>query len=224
MIGCYKFIKFRFILSSNLLTLMKNIRLLSLALLLLVSLTVTIAAPLNEQMAFCKDQIESKYFQGSYERTKTYNECMNNADRLIQEYEKNKIRKAELDRIESEKIRVFRENERRNYLEKQRQFELERQIATAIPRGPSDSYGGRIRARIKPNISFREEIESNSPTEVEVRCSPDGTIIGIKIIKSSGNVGWDRAVTTALEKTAILPRDIDGSVHSPLVISFRPKD
>lgn len=90
--------------------------------------------------------------------------------------------------------------------------------------GPSDSYGGRIRARIKPNITFTEDITSNLPAEVEVRCAPDGTIVGKKLIKSSGNPAWDNAVLKAIDKTEILPRDIDGRIHSPLIISFRPKD
>jgi len=90
--------------------------------------------------------------------------------------------------------------------------------------GPSDSYGGRIRGRIKPNITFTEDIASNAPAEVEVRCAPDGTIVGKKLIKSSGNPAWDNAVLKAIDKTEFLPRDIDGRIHSPLVISFRPKD
>jgi colicin import membrane protein len=90
--------------------------------------------------------------------------------------------------------------------------------------GPSDSYGGRIRGRIKPNITFTEDIASIAPAEVEVRCAPDGTIVGKKLIKSSGNAAWDNAVLKAIDKTEILPRDIDGRIHSPLVISFRPKD
>ena len=90
--------------------------------------------------------------------------------------------------------------------------------------GPSDSYGGRIRGRIKPNITFTEDIASNAPAEVEVRCAPDGTIVGKKLIKSSGNAAWDNAVLKAIDKTEILPRDIDGRIHSPLVISFRPRD
>ena len=90
--------------------------------------------------------------------------------------------------------------------------------------GPSDSYGGRIRGRIKPNITFTEDIASNAPAEVEVRCAPDVTIVGKKLIKSSGNAAWDDAVLKAIDKTEILPRDIDGRIHSPLVISFRPKD
>ena len=35
---------------------------------------------------------------------------------------------------------------------------------------------------------------------------------------------WDEAVLRAITKTEMLPRDTDGRVPSPLVISFRPKD
>lgn len=90
--------------------------------------------------------------------------------------------------------------------------------------GPSDSYGGRIRARIKPNIVFTEEVANNNPAEVEVRCAPDGTIVSRKLVTSSGNKAWDDAVLKAIDKTEVLPRDTDGRVHSPLLISFRPKD
>lgn len=90
--------------------------------------------------------------------------------------------------------------------------------------GPSSNYAGRIRARIKPNIVFTEDIVNNPTAEVEVRTSPDGTIVGSKLIKSSGVPSWDEAVLKAIDKTEVLPRDIDGSVPSSLVISFRPKD
>jgi colicin import membrane protein len=90
--------------------------------------------------------------------------------------------------------------------------------------GPSDSYGGRIRARVKPNIVFTEEAPNNNAADVEVRCAPDGTIVGRKLIKSSGNKAWDDAVLKAIDKTEVLPRDTDGRIHSPLIISFRPKD
>lgn len=90
--------------------------------------------------------------------------------------------------------------------------------------GPSASYGGRIRARIKPNIVFTQDIAGNPTAEVEVRSAPDGTIVARKLIKSSGDKDWDNAVLKAIDKTEVLPRDIDGRVPSPLVISFRPKD
>lgn len=90
--------------------------------------------------------------------------------------------------------------------------------------GPSSSYAGRIAARIKPNIVFLEELASNPRAEVEVRTSPDGTIVGRKLVKSSGNKAWDEAVLRAIDKTEVLPRDIDGQVHSPLIVSLRPHD
>jgi len=90
--------------------------------------------------------------------------------------------------------------------------------------GPSASYAGRIRARIKPNITFTEDVASNPKAEVEVRTSPDGTIISRKLLSSSGNKAWDDAVLKAIDKTNTLPRDEDGRVPPVLEISFRPKD
>jgi len=90
--------------------------------------------------------------------------------------------------------------------------------------GPSASYAGRIRARIKPNITFTEDVAGNPKAEVEVRTSPDGTIISRKLLSSSGNKAWDEAVLKAIDKTVTLPRDEDGRVPPVLEISFRPKD
>lgn len=89
--------------------------------------------------------------------------------------------------------------------------------------GPSESYAGRIRARVKPNIVFSDDVSGNPTAEVEVRMSPDGTITSKRVVKSSGARSWDDAVLRALDRTAVLPRDVDGRVHSPLIIEFRPK-
>lgn len=90
--------------------------------------------------------------------------------------------------------------------------------------GPSDSYAGRIRARIKPNIVFTDDVPGNPTAEVEVRAAPDGTIVGRKVVKSSGVRSWDDAVLKAIDKAAVLPRDVDGRVHSPLTLVFRLRD
>ena len=90
--------------------------------------------------------------------------------------------------------------------------------------GPSDSYAGRIRGKVKPNIVFTEEVTSNNAAEVEVRCAPDGTIVGRKLLKSSGNKAWDDAVLKAIDKTEVLPRDVDGRIFPSLIISFKPRD
>ena len=90
--------------------------------------------------------------------------------------------------------------------------------------GPSSSYAGRIRARVRPNIVFTDDVAGNPTTEVEVRMAPDGTIVSKRVVKPSGVRSWDEAVLRALDKTEVLPRDVDGRVHSPLIIAFRPKD
>lgn len=90
--------------------------------------------------------------------------------------------------------------------------------------GPSAGYAGRIRARIKPNIIFTDTISGNPIAEVEVRTSPDGTIISKRLTKPSGVKSWDDAVLNAIDKTEVLPRDVDGRVPTSLVISFRPRD
>lgn len=90
--------------------------------------------------------------------------------------------------------------------------------------GPSASYAGRVIARVKPNIVFTEAISGNPTAVVEVRTSADGTIIARKLTQSSGVKDWDEAVLRAIDKTEVLPRDTDGRVPSPLLISFRPKD
>ncbi len=120
--------------------------------------------------------------------------------------------------------------------EKRRQEQLQRMAAlagdgapnstgtAAKTAGPSASYAGRIKARILPNIVFPDSVSGNPQATVEVKAAPDGTIIGRRLLKSSGVPAWDEAVLRAIDKTEILPRDTDGRVPSSLEISFRPHD
>ena len=90
--------------------------------------------------------------------------------------------------------------------------------------GPSASYGGKVKARVKPNIVFTEDISGNPSAEVEVRTALDGTIMSQRLVKSSGNKGWDDAVVKAIIRTEVMPRDVDGRVPTPMIIAFTPKD
>lgn len=143
-------------------------------------------------------------------------------------------KKKELEAAKQEKLK---EQEQAKKLEKLRQENLKRMAglagASGSPSatgsalkssGPSASYAGRIIGRVKPNIVFTEDIVGNPSAEVEVRTAPDGTIIGRKLLKSSGSRAWDEAVLKALDKTEVLPRDVDGRVPPALVITFRPRD
>jgi colicin import membrane protein len=90
--------------------------------------------------------------------------------------------------------------------------------------GPSATYAGRIIARIRPNIILTDDVSGNPATEVELRAGPDGSILSRRITKPSGNTAWDDAVLRAIDRTGMLPRDVDGTVPSPMILVFRPQD
>ena len=88
--------------------------------------------------------------------------------------------------------------------------------------GPSASYAGRIIARVRPNIVLTASVPPALRAVVEVRASPDGTIVGRRLVKPSGNKDWDDAVLRAIDRTETLPRDVDGRVPSAIEIGFTP--
>ena len=90
--------------------------------------------------------------------------------------------------------------------------------------GPSAGYAGRIKARIKPNIVLTAAVDGNPLAKVEVRVAPAGTIVGRKLVRSSGSTVWDDTVLRAIDKTEVLPKDVDGRVPPTIEIEFRPRD
>jgi colicin import membrane protein len=145
--------------------------------------------------------------------------------------------RAEAERKKQEQAEKERLEKEAEAIETQRQANLKRMLgqagataAGATPgtaaqsAGPSAGYAGRIKARIKPNIVFTETVSGNPLATVEVRLAPDGTIVARKLVKSSGSRAWDEAVLRAIDKTEILPRDVDGRVPPQFEIDFRPQD
>ncbi len=90
--------------------------------------------------------------------------------------------------------------------------------------GPSAGYAGRIIARLRPLSVFAEAVAGNPKAEVEIRVAPDGTIIGRRLVKSSGIPAWDDAVLRAIDKAESLPRDVDGRVQNPTIVIWGPRD
>ncbi len=84
--------------------------------------------------------------------------------------------------------------------------------------GPSASYGGVLRAAIRPNVVFTEEIVGNPMATVEVRVAPDGTIISQRLVKSSGNKNWDDAAVNAIIRTRVMPKDVDGRIPDTILL------
>jgi colicin import membrane protein len=91
--------------------------------------------------------------------------------------------------------------------------------------GWSSSYGGKVKARVKPNVVFSGSTSGNPSVTLRIKLAPDGTILGRpQVLKSSGNSEWDEAVVRAFEKTEVLPKDVDGQVRSELEVVWRPND
>jgi colicin import membrane protein len=144
------------------------------------------------------------------------------------------LRKEKLEKAKQEKAA---DDKREARLEGQRQENLRRiqgmagasggpnATGTALQSsGPTAGYGGRIKAVIRPNIIYNDSPTGNPVAEVEVRAAPGGAILSRKLLKSSGDAEWDKAVLRAIDKTETLPRDVDGRVPPVLVISFQPRE
>lgn len=91
--------------------------------------------------------------------------------------------------------------------------------------GPSNSYAGRVAAAVRPNVVFPDAdlVNGNPSAEFQVTLAPDGTIVGVKLVKSSGLPNWDQAAERGLRKTDKLPRDNDGRIFPSLIVALQPK-
>ncbi len=154
-----------------------------------------------------------------------------------EERKREEAKREEAERKKKELAEKKKAKEEEERLEAQRQANLKRMLGqagaaangapggtAAQSAGPSAGYAGRIKARIRPNIVLTESLDGNPLATVEVRLGSDGTIIARKLVKSSGVKAWDDAVLRAVDKTEILPRDVDGRVPPVIEIDFRPRE
>jgi colicin import membrane protein len=88
------------------------------------------------------------------------------------------------------------------------------------------SYAQRVGAKIKSNINFNvsDAMTGNQAVEYEVQLLPDGSVAGMRKVKSSGVPGFDEAVKRAIEKSQPYPKDKSGAVPSTFIGIHRPKD
>ena len=91
--------------------------------------------------------------------------------------------------------------------------------------GGSSTYGAIVKAAIKPNVVFTDEIVGNPMAKIEVRLTLDGTIISQRLVSSSGNKAWDDAAMNGITRTRVMPRDVDGRIpDTTLILEMRPKN
>ncbi len=133
----------------------------------------------------------------------------------IKEYERK--RQEELVRQEAEmKQKLAAERRRREAARQQgRQREISR-------------YLGLIKNAVTRHWTLPAQEVKGLRCEVKVRIIPNGEVIDVQIIKSSGNLAFDRSVETAVYRAAPLPvPSIDSGLFNEfreVIFSFEPRD
>ena len=74
------------------------------------------------------------------------------------------------------------------------------------------AYENRVWQRISPNIATQET--ATSPVSLEIKTINNGEIVSTTLTKPSDNPAFDRAVIDAVNRTQVLPRDIDGNIKN----------
>jgi TonB family protein len=145
------------------------------------------AAPFSEKVAFCKDQVRDRFFS-EYEMQKAYNNCMANADRLIQAYEQEKFRIKE--QFQANQDRMQKEFLQRKQIEDAKQEANTRAKITAL--------GFLCPEPVYPSLSRRREEEGVVILKIKIDAK-ENKIVG-EVIKSSGFAMLDNSAISTLDK------------------------
>lgn len=119
--------------------------------------------------------------------------------------------------------------------EKQAKELAERQAAERTAKAATDAaaararakaegdYAGKIRAKVRGNISGAVEVAGNPEAVFEVVQLPTGEVLTVTLKKSSGNRAYDEAVERAINKSSPLPKPDQADIFQrQLSLKFRP--
>ena len=88
-----------------------------------------------------------------------------------------------------------------------------------------NAYVNQIRARVKSNMILLADIKGNPEAIFEVIQLPDGTVMDVKLRKSSGAPVLDDAVERAIRKSSPLPLPANrAQFQRQLEFKYRPLD
>jgi len=149
--------------------------------------------------------------------------------------EEKKRKQAERKRIEEEE-RKQQEELTRQEAEMKQKLEADRQRRDAARQQAQHQsrqreigkYLGLIKNAVSRHWTLPSQDVSGLSCEVKVRIIPSGEVIDVQIIKSSGNLAFDRSVETAVYRAAPLPvPTIDSGLFDEfreVIFSFEPRD
>jgi len=125
----------------------------------------------------------------------------------------------QIDRRKEVLAEQARAEQQRRTLEGQKQAAAEQARAKA-----NADWQNRIRGKIKGNI-IRVDLAGNPRAVFRVEQLPGGEVLTVKMLRSSGNGAYDRAVEAAILKSSPLPLPSDPSLFvRELELTFCPKE
>jgi colicin import membrane protein len=82
----------------------------------------------------------------------------------------------------------------------------------------------KVAAAVRANTIYGQEIQGNPRADFEVRLQPNGKIIGVQLVRSSGVPTWDSASERAIRRTDPFPCPPNAACPASLLVTHGPKD
>ncbi len=97
----------------------------------------------------------------------------------------------------------------------------------ARPGGPDAaalaSYVDAIRAKVRESVTVPPGVSGNPEAEFRVRQAPDGTVLEVRLLRSSGHPALDQALERAIHAASPLPLPSDRRLfQTELILRLRP--
>ncbi len=91
-----------------------------------------------------------------------------------------------------------------------------------------EDYRSRIRSKIESYLRLPHNLSGNPEVVYQVRLLPDGEVLKVTLLKSSGQPAYDRQVERAILLASPLPlppdRELASAFREELILKFRPHD
>lgn len=126
--------------------------------------------------------------------------------------QKQKQASSKLLELNKQANKIEKDNVEQKKLAAERAKMLEKQTATILQR-----YKAAIQDKIKKNlIATPEQTKKKLVTTIDLTLNPQGEVIKIKIVKTSGDQFFDRAALLAIKKSSPLPVPDDKKVYKKM--------
>ncbi len=165
------------------------------------------------------------------------------AERQQRERQEAEARRQELERQRQEEARRLAQERARRELDEELAHQLQEELAgeaRLLQRGAGsqaeaaarlkmiEDYRGRIRNKIHGYLILPPNLRGNPEVVYQVRLLPDGEVLRLTLVKSSGQPAYDRQVELAILKASPLPlppdRELASAFREELILKFRPFD